>query len=154
MSFGRMRLMTLRRSCMNCSTNSGRRSSSYIFSRLWRFSSLVRGRIIVQQSRSLKKDFMRRLILFFYSTPSEKPFCGCRAFSRYSFEVMASPSWSTSWSEKSRTTHMKDGKYWEYSSGSTSSWETPYDLRWMCFVRLITRDKFDSAFSSMEPTEL
>lgn len=91
---------------------------------------------------------------FFYSTPSEKPFCGWSAFSRYSFEVIGSPSRSTSCNAKSRTTHMKDGKYWLYSSGSISSWETPYAFSWICLVKLMTSERLERAFSSMLPTLL
>ena len=145
--------MTFLLSCMTCSTNSGLSSSSYIFSRHYKFSSFVRGRIIVQQSLSLKNDFMSLLILFFCSTPSEKPFYGYNAFSRYSFEVMGSPSKSINYSAKSLTTHMKDGKYYPYSSGSISS-VTPVDFKCMCLVKLITSERFESAFSSILPTLL
>jgi hypothetical protein len=65
----------------------------------------------VQQSLSLKKLFRRRLILFFCSTPSENPFCGCNDFSKYSLEVSGSPSKSTSYKAKSLTTHINEGKY-------------------------------------------
>jgi hypothetical protein len=65
-----------------CSTKSALRSESSIFAKFYRFSSLVRGLIIVQQSLSLKKLFSRRLILFLDSTLSEKPFCVSNAFSK------------------------------------------------------------------------
>lgn len=95
-NLGLILLITFLLNCMTYSTNSGLKSSSYIFSRICRFSSLVSGLIIVQQSLSLKNDFSIFLILFFYSTPSENPFYGYSAFSRYSFEVIGSPSRSTS----------------------------------------------------------
>jgi hypothetical protein len=48
---------------------------------------------------------------------------------------------------------MKDGKYWAYSSGSTSSY-IPVDFRWICLVRLMTSERLESAFSSIDPIEL
>lgn len=108
---------------------------------------------MVQQSRSLKKLLSSLLILFFCSTLSENPFWLPSAFSRYSLLVIGSYSASTSCSVKSRTTHMKLGKYCAYSSGSVSSF-TPPALICMCLVRLITRLSCWSAFSSMLPTLL
>ena len=48
---------------------------------------------------------------------------------------------------------MNEGKYLANSWGSISSW-MPELLTWMCFVRLTTKLRFWSAFSSIEPTEL
>lgn len=45
---------------------------------------------------------------------------------------------------------MKFGKYCASSSGSVSSWIPP-DLTWIFFVRLMTRESYESAFSSIEP---
>jgi len=46
---------------------------------------------MVKQSLSLKKAVRSLLILFFYSTSSEKPFWGASARSRYSLELMLFP---------------------------------------------------------------
>lgn len=116
-----MRMMTFRLSDWICSTNSGLSFSNSISARFCNSSSLVSGRIIVQQSRSLKKLFNSRLMRFFYSTASLKPFWLLRAFSRYSLLVMGSCSESSNYKVKSRTTHIKLGKYYANSSGSVSS---------------------------------
>ena len=73
------------------------------------------------QSLSAKKLLSKRLILFFWSTDSEKPFYDYKAFSRYSLALIGSPSLSTSYKEKSLTTHMNEGKYLANSWGSISS---------------------------------
>jgi len=145
-----MRLITLRRRVWICSTNSGRNWLRSMSAKFYSCSSFVKGLIIVQQSRSLKKDFNSRLILFFCSTISENPFWGPSAFSRYSLEVIGSCSESTNYKVKSRTTHIKLGKYWANSSGSTSSFKPP-DFTWIFLVRFITRDNYERAFSSIEP---
>lgn len=107
---GLILLMTFLLRVITCSTKSALSSSNSIFIRFCKFSSLVRGLIMVQQSRSLKNCFKSLLILFFCSTLSEKPFWFSNAFSKYSLEVICSPSLSTSCKVKSLTTHMKDGK--------------------------------------------
>lgn len=145
--------MTFLRKVCTCSTNSGLNCSRSISARFWSWSSLVKGLIMVQQSRSLKKLLSKRLMRFLLSTISEKPFWGESAFSRYSLLVMGSWSASINYNVKSRTTHINDGKYWAYSSGSWSSL-TPPALIWICLVKLITSESWLSAFSSMLPTEL
>lgn len=133
---------TLRRKTWTYSTNSGLNSSIGMLIRFYSASSFVRGRIMVTQSRSEKKLFRRRLILFFWSTDSEKPFWDERAFSRYSLAFIESPSESTNCKVKSRTTHMKDGKYLAKSYGSMSSLLMPELLIWICFVKFTTRFRF------------
>jgi hypothetical protein len=64
----------------------------------------------VQQSRSLKNAFNKRLIQFFYSTAAEKPFYSFKAPSKYSFDDIVFPFSSTSYNEKSLTTHINEGK--------------------------------------------
>ena len=46
----------------------------------------------MKQSLSLKKVVSNLLVLFFVSTYSENPFDGNNAFSKYSLEVIESPS--------------------------------------------------------------
>ena len=74
--------ITLRLKHITCSTKSALSSYSSILARFCKFYSFVSGRIMVQQSRSLKNCFISRLIRFFCSTASENPFCISRAFSR------------------------------------------------------------------------
>ena len=132
-----------------CSTNSGLSWSRGMSARLYSWLSLVRGLIIVWQSRSLKKDLSRRRILFFLSIASLKPFYCWSAFSRYSREDIGSWSASTSCKVKSRTTQRRAGKYWAYSSGSVSSLPPPA-LIWMFLVRLMTSERSLSFVSSMD----
>ena len=136
-----------------CSTKSALNSSNSMLAKFYKFSSLVKGLIMVQQSLSLKKLLRSLRILFFCSTLSEKPRWFSRAFSKYSFEEIYSPSASTSCKVKSLTTHMKEGKYVPYSSVSISSL-LPLDFMWIFLVRFITRDRFDRALSSILPTLL
>jgi hypothetical protein len=64
------------------------------------------------------------------------------------------PCSSTNWRAKSLTTHMNDGKYYSKLSRSSSFYEEESDLNWICLVILTTKDRLESAFSSIEPTEL
>lgn len=132
--------------------NSGLSFSSERFQRDQRsFSSSV-GLTIVQQSRSLKKFRIRRLMRFFFSTLSEVPFYSLNALSRYSLEFIALPYQSKSFNAKSLTTHMNYGKYLATSSGSASSAFCFFIYNY--FDRLMIKDKFQSAFSSIVPIEL
>ena len=84
------------------------------------FSSLT-GRSKVKQSRSVKRLLKRRRVRFFISVFSDMPACSLKASSRYSFDVIAAPSWSTSARLKSLTSHRNDGKSLPSSSGSSNS---------------------------------
>ena len=67
------------------SKNSGRNLSNSILSKFYKFSSFVRGRTRVEQSRSRKNVCNSLLILFFCSTDSLNPLDGAKDLSRYSF---------------------------------------------------------------------
>ena len=132
--------------------NSGLSLSSYSFYKVCKsFSSSV-GRTIVKQSRSLKKLRINLLILFFFSTLSEVPFCSFSAFSRYSLELIAFPYQSKSLRAKSLTTQRNEGKQRATSSGSASSafWFFIYNY----LDKFTMSERFQSAFSSIVPIEL
>jgi len=119
--FGLTLFNTFLRNWVTYSTKSVLSSSNLILLRFYKPSSLVRGQIIVTQSLSGNIYHMTFRIQFFWSIYSENPFWGFKAFSRYSLDEIFSPSLSTSFKLKSRTTHINEGKYFESSSGSTSS---------------------------------
>jgi len=119
--FGLTLFKTFLHNCVTYSTKSVLSSSNLILLRFCKPSSLVRGLIMVTQSHSGNIYQITFQILFFWSICSENPFCGFKAFSRYSFDEIFSPSLSTNFKLKSLTTHIKEGKYFESSSGSTSS---------------------------------
>ena len=92
---------------------------------------------------------MEVLMRFFSSLTSEKPFCGRRAFSKYSLVVSARPVSSTSCKAKSLMTQRKLGKYSDRLSPDCLS-----DLTVICFAKFKTSDMLESADSSIDPTEL
>ena len=106
----------------------------------------------MKQSLSWKTCFISLLILFFYSIPSELPFCWQSAFSKYCLAVMALSYMSISLRLKSRTTHKKEGNNFYNSSGSQSS--RSYDLICNSFDKLMIRLRLLRADSSIVPIEL
>lgn len=73
---------------LTCWTNSGLRDSSLSFDKLCNYFSFANGRIIVSQSRSLKKVRRWERMLFLATMLSEFPFWSRRALSKYSFGVI------------------------------------------------------------------
>lgn len=150
--FGFIFPRTFRRSVLTYSWNSVLSSETSLPAKFYSSVSLLTGLIMVQQSRSVKKVFKSRRILFFCSTLSLKPFYSRSARSRYSFEVIAASFSSESFRAKSLTTHINEGKIFEYSSGSTSPGvRQPDALSYICFVRLTTRLSWFNEVSSIEP---
>lgn len=91
-TFGLILLRIFLRNDITYSKNSGRNWSKSNLSKFCRFSSFVKGLTKVIQSRSLKKAYSRRRTLFFWSTCSLNPFWRLRARSKYSLDVIYSPS--------------------------------------------------------------
>lgn len=107
------------------STKSFLNWASFSFVKSCKSLSFSVGLIKVQQSLSLKKNFNNLLILFFYSTASEHPFCSFSAFSKYYFEEIRFPSGSTSFKVKSLNTHINDGNI-EANSSISSGVSCPF----------------------------
>ena len=80
---------------------------------------------------------------------SVKPLWIAKDYSRYSLELIGSPSKLSNLSEKSRTTQRKVGKYLANSSGSASSNNSL--LIYSSLERLMISCRLFSAFSSMVP---
>ena len=148
-TFTLLRIFSL--TILTCATNSGRRDSSLSFDKLCNCFSFANGRIIVWQSRTLKKVRRWERILFFETMLSESPFWSRRARSKYSWGVICYWFWSISWREKSLTIQMKLGKM--AANALSSCWESSEDS-WMFFVKFTTSESCWSAFSSIVPIEL
>ena len=124
------------------STKSGRKLDRLWLESCCNFASSRMGRTIVKQCRSRKNCLMALRMLFLRSCASVVASVSYSDISRYSSSVSGWPSRSTSSSEKSRSTHTKDGI-------PNSSLRLP---KCFCISRISL--KLLSAFSSITPNEL
>jgi hypothetical protein len=123
-----------------CFTNSGHKFSSVIPYKFCRSFSSSDGLTRVAQSHSLKKCLINLQIRFLASIFSLPPFYSARLFSKYSFEFMILWYSSSSFKEKSLTTHKNLGKYFWISSGSHSPIASFFILNY--FDRLMISERF------------